>query len=300
MLRSGVPNFTKAVPIPLQGNPELNERWVQDRIAEDPSILGLGEVVLKARERSQPGAGRLDLLLEDADGEMRYKVEIQLGGTNASHIIRTLEYWDAERRRYREHNHCAVLVAEDVTSRFQSVIGLFNGAVPIIAIQMKAFQVGDWITLVFTKVLDVLSRGIDDDEVGEAEVTDRGYWERKGSRASLEIVDGMFGLLRDVARGHSLKYTKNYIGMGRDGQPDNFVVFKPRRNSVLMELRLAQDAGTQEEIDAAGLDMMDYKARSRRYRIRLGGEDLARSRDALLKILRKSYESESRLEDVGE
>jgi hypothetical protein len=34
----------------------------------------------------------LDLLLADQDLTTRYEVEIQLGATDASHIIRTIEY----------------------------------------------------------------------------------------------------------------------------------------------------------------------------------------------------------------
>ena len=34
-------------------------------------ILGLGDVVLKDKERIQPRAGRLDLLLQAADGNRR-------------------------------------------------------------------------------------------------------------------------------------------------------------------------------------------------------------------------------------
>jgi hypothetical protein len=56
-------------------------------------------------------AGRLDLLLEDPDPEAatRYEVEIQLGATDEPHIIRTLEYWDIERKRYPQYEHCAVM-----------------------------------------------------------------------------------------------------------------------------------------------------------------------------------------------
>lgn len=43
--------YAKFDTVSLKGHPELNERWVQDRIAEDPSILGLGDVVLKDKER---------------------------------------------------------------------------------------------------------------------------------------------------------------------------------------------------------------------------------------------------------
>ena len=63
--------------IQLKNHPSLNERWVQDVIAEDPSILGIGDVVLKDKERVHRNAGRLDLLLQEADGHGRYEVEIQ-------------------------------------------------------------------------------------------------------------------------------------------------------------------------------------------------------------------------------
>lgn len=96
--------FAKFEPVSIRNHAELNEKWVQDRIAEDPAILGLGDVVLKDRERIQPKAGRLDILLQDAESNRRYEVEIQLGATDESHIIRTIEYWDIERKRYPSMN----------------------------------------------------------------------------------------------------------------------------------------------------------------------------------------------------
>ena len=104
--------YEKLTKLSIRNHPELNERWVQERIAEDPSILGLGDLILKDKERPQAGAGRLDLLLQDADSSRRYEVEIQLGKTDESHIIRTIEYWDIERKRYPQYEHTAVIVAE--------------------------------------------------------------------------------------------------------------------------------------------------------------------------------------------
>lgn len=148
-------SFVQAERISLKLHPELNEKWVQELIAQKPSILGLGELVLRDKERMQPRAGRLDLLLEDPDpdAERRYEVEIQLGPTDETHIIRTPEYWDIERKRYPQYDHCAVLVAEDITSRFFNVISLFNGTIPLIALQMQALKVGEHNTLIFTKEL---------------------------------------------------------------------------------------------------------------------------------------------------
>src|SRR5207245_3839410 len=153
----------------LKDHPELTERWVQDRIAEDPSLLGLGDLVLKDKERIQPRAGRLDLLLQDPDASKRYEVEVQLGKSDEAHIIRTIEYWDIERKRYPQYDHTAVIVAEDITSRFLNVISLFNGSIPLVAIQLSALRLGDSVSLVCSKVLDEMRLGlVDEDEEVQA------------------------------------------------------------------------------------------------------------------------------------
>ena len=141
--KGGNVKYEKLTRLSIRSHPEVSERWVQERIAEDPSILGLGDVILKDKERIHSGAGRLDLLLQEAEGTRRYEVEIQLGKTDESHIIRTIEYWDIERKRYPQYDHTAVIVAEEITSRFLNVIGLFNGTIPLMAIQMSAVQIGD-------------------------------------------------------------------------------------------------------------------------------------------------------------
>jgi len=197
--------YTKFERISIKAHPELNERWVQDRISEDPGILGLGDVVLKDKERIQPRAGRLDLLLQDADSSRRYEVEIQLGSTDESHIIRTIEYWDIERKRYPQYDHTAVIVAEDITSRFLNVISLFNGGIPLIAIQMSGLQDEDRIGLVFTTVLDQVTLGLVDEDEEIREVTDRAYWESRGSRKTVAIADQLLEIARQFDADLDLK-----------------------------------------------------------------------------------------------
>jgi hypothetical protein len=58
--------YLKPERIWLKDHHELDERWLQARIGEDPALLGLGDLVLKDRERPQPRTGRMDLLLQDA------------------------------------------------------------------------------------------------------------------------------------------------------------------------------------------------------------------------------------------
>ena len=94
-----MPKLINPEKVTLLNNREITESVIQEMIAEDPSIIGLGDLVLKDKERPQPKAGRLDLLLQDPDSNRRYEVEIQLGKTDESHIISTIEYWDIERKR---------------------------------------------------------------------------------------------------------------------------------------------------------------------------------------------------------
>src|SRR5262249_48470387 len=177
-------HYQKPERVWLKDHSEFNEKWLQDRIAEDPSILGLGDLVLKDKERIQPRAGRLDLLLQDPDANKRYEVEVQLGKTDESHIIRTIEYWDIERKRYPQYEHTAVIVAEDITTRFLNVIALFNGSIPLVAIQMNTVKIGDTVSLVCSTVLGEVRLGLVDEDEEEQEVTDRAYWEKRGSKTT--------------------------------------------------------------------------------------------------------------------
>jgi hypothetical protein len=43
--------YCEAEKLSIENHPELDEEWVEDRFAEDPSILGLGDLVLKNRQR---------------------------------------------------------------------------------------------------------------------------------------------------------------------------------------------------------------------------------------------------------
>lgn len=282
-------DFVKAEKLWLRKHPTLNEKWVQEQIACDPAILGLGQLVLKDKERPQPHAGRLDLLLQDPESNRRYEVEVQLGKTDESHIIRTLEYWDIERKRYPQYDHCAVIVAEDITSRFLNVISLFNGTIPIMAIQMNALRVGQHTTLVFATVLNELSLGlVDDDE--DQEPTDRSYWEDRGTKATVAIADDLLTIIKGFDPAFDFKFNKFYIGLAKAGQPNNFVRFRAKKNNLRLEVRLDQSEEVQDRLEKAGLDLMDYESRSGRYRIRLTKGDVQQHSDLLKEVLSEAYQ----------
>jgi hypothetical protein len=272
----------------LKTHPEFSEKWIQDCIAENPSVLGLGELILKDKERNQPGAGRLDLLFQDPDSNIRYEVEIQLGKTDESHIIRTIEYWDLERKRYPQYDHVAVLIAEDMTSRFLNIISLFNGFIQLVAIQLNAIQVGNQITLVFTKVLDQrLGFAVEEEE--EQEVTDRSYWERHGSPATVGLADEVMQILKELDHELEMKYNKFYIGVAKYGKPFNFVIFRPKVRSLRVEPKLSKSEEIEEKLESAGLDVLEYDSRNQRYRIRLSKGEIEEHEGILRELLERAY-----------
>ncbi|MEP7351156.1 MAG: hypothetical protein ABI668_14550 [Sphingorhabdus sp.] len=283
--------FERAERLSLRAHPELTEKWVQDLIANDPSILGLGDLELRQKERIQPRAGRLDLLLQDPDTKRRYEVELQLGGTDETHIIRTIEYWDIERKRYPQYEHCAVLIAEDITSRFLNVIALFNGTIPLIALQMQALKLAGKTTIIFTRVMDEMTRGlVDEDEEAEAFPADRTYWEQKGSKATVALVDQFLAMLQEMDSSIDLKYNKHYIGLGRDGLAYNFVSFRPKKSTLTMEFKLPQSDDIDAMIEDAGLDALDYNARWTVYRLRLTAADVKSKSEVIKQLMKLAHD----------
>jgi hypothetical protein len=175
----------------------------------------------------QPRAGRLDLLLQDSESNRRFEIELQLGATDETHIIRTIEYWDIERKRYPQYDHCAVLVAENITSRFLNVISLFNGTIPLIAIQMQALKIGNNVTLVFTTVLDEMIRGeVNEDEAAPA---DRTYWEQRATKITVGLADQLLEIARQCDPSIQIKYFKVFIGLTKNGRPYSFISIRPQK-----------------------------------------------------------------------
>ncbi|MGD0090360.1 MAG: hypothetical protein ABSE73_10620 [Planctomycetota bacterium] len=227
--------------ITLKGHGEFTEKWLQEQICRDPSILPLeGDLYVIYKEKTLPGGGRLDLLLFDRKEKRRYEVELMLGATDESHIIRCIEYWDIERRRYPGYEHCAVIVAEDITTRFLNLLGLFGGTIPIIAIQLSALKIGDQIVLNFVKVLDRATQRVDDEEEGNSQSVDRDYWSGRSCAEVLEVADRMLEIINETANPKQrLNYTQGYIGLHNGAKANNFIIFQPKKKSIDLSLRIS-------------------------------------------------------------
>lgn len=259
------PKLVKAMPVSLK-DAGVTESWLEEQIENEPTMLRLGDVSVIDRQKRQEKAGRLDLLLEDDSGRKRYEVELMLGPTDESHLIRTVEYWDIERRKWPGYEHCAVLIAEDVASRFLNVISLFSGTVSFVAIQVNGLMVEGKLVLNFVKVLD--SRSLRKDETSELnqKVTDRSYWLSRASAAIVELTEKCIKIIHQassVSRGTT--YKKFYIGLSDGIRPENFVRFWPKKTFVWLKfnalssteswLKRLEDAGLYTEMGNEGEDL---------------------------------------------
>ena len=249
------PTYLKHQRISLKDHPDFNEAWLQDRIAEDPSILGLpGQPALLDRERRQDRAGRLDLLLHDPKTDRRFELELMLGSLDESHIVRTIEYWDIERRRYPSYDHVAVLVAEDVTSRFLNVLSLLSGSIPLIVMQCSALQVGDHLCLDFVKVLDQTSLRRDDDGPSQAKQSDRADWVQRVGEATIAMCESAVTILNQKAKSaYRVNFTQTYLGLKEGERSRNLVFFEPKKKFTHLGALVTNVDGWVERLEAADL-----------------------------------------------
>lgn len=207
----------------------FDEKWLQERIEADPNILGLdGNLRVVERERLQTSGGRIDFLLEDTDSRAMYEVEVMLGETDAAHIIRTIEYWDLERKRWPKRRHTAVLVAESINRRFFNVVQILSEAVPMVAIKVSLIEVKGEPILHFTTVLDIYQEP--DGKVSIANVEKGEAWWQAKAPWTLSVAQAFLKLTSLLFTKAKLTYEEDYIRLV-EGDKFRFAFGGKRANS---------------------------------------------------------------------
>lgn len=283
-------NFISPEKVDLKNNKEINEALLRDKIAKEPSIIGLGDLTLKDKERLQIDGGKLDLLLESpgGDGTIRYVVELQLGALDESHIIRAIKYWDYEKKKFPGYDYQIVIIAEDLT-KYLGVLNIFNGFIPLIAIQVSAFKNGNDVGIIFKKVLDVVKIGTEEDDAGQ-EIMDRDYWLKSATETYVKMADEILEIINGFSQGYTPNYTKNYIGLSRNGIANNFVLCRPKKGYMRLEINLPQSKEISDSIANAGLEEMEYASRRGAYRIRLAIGDIKKNEILITDLIKKAEE----------
>ncbi len=193
----------------------IKESYIQNIINENPAVLGLGDLVVVEKERKQSSGGRIDFLLKDPNDNTMYEVEFMLGETDPSHIIRSIEYWDIEKRRFPLRSHFAVLIAESFSRRYFNVIQLIGLNIPIIAIQLDAISFDGKHILNFTKILDIYEEQEESDE-SIPEVTESKWVEK--AKWTVEAIKQQFESIKPIDPGISLRFITSYIAISKNGR----------------------------------------------------------------------------------
>ncbi|MDE2968163.1 MAG: hypothetical protein OXS30_11865 [Chloroflexota bacterium] len=290
-------NTSKPVPIAptyvgMKSDPRFTEAWLEHAIAEDPALLGLGDLEVIDTQVAVPGGGRLDILLRDPESLTRYEVELQLGTLDESHIVRAIEYWDIERRRFPHYDHIAVIVAEDVSQRFHNVIQLIGESVPLIAIEVRLIETSDQLLLAATQIVKRLERGLE--EIDSSPPADRSQWVQRVGLGPVAMVDHLLEMINglNLAAGDAfaLKYNKHYIGLSLNGVARNMVTAKPVKSGhMIAEFKFPDDPDLRDDLVAAGLDPMSYDKTFNNFRVRLRPPDFNQHMEPLEQLIRRAH-----------
>jgi hypothetical protein len=211
-------------------NAGKDEYWLQDIIYDNPKILGLGNLQVVNKEKKQSSGGRLDILLKEPEENIMYEVEVMLGETDPSHIIRSIEYWDNEKRKYPQRQHFAVLVAESFDRRYFNVIQLMSLNIPMIAIQAELIEVNGEYVLNFTKIIDIYVEQEEDEQdvtpVNESTWSTYSTWTNTNAKE-------LHSYLKDKYKRINLRYTQSYISINIDGRNAYYLCKRNQPTSAL-------------------------------------------------------------------
>ncbi|HPO74390.1 MAG TPA: hypothetical protein PLJ31_16685, partial [Armatimonadota bacterium] len=120
----------------------------------------------------------------------------------------------------------------------------------------------------------------------------RAYWEKKGSKESVGIVDECLGILKANNPKLELKYNRYYIGLTEDGRPNNFVVFRAKKQFARAEVLLGDQASWGQRLEAAGLAVLTGEKERARIHFRISRDDPAKNRELLHEIFEAAYQEQ--------
>lgn len=261
-----------------------DEYWLQEQIWSNPRCLGLGELEQVRKEKKQSSGGRLDILLGNPEDDSRYAVEVMLGETDETHIIRTIEYWLRERRRHPTKQHYAVLVAEKINKRFFEVIYLLSETTPIIAIQANLRKIDNSLGLSFDTILDIYEDPADDSANGGdgSPLAFQQSWQKKAAW-TVSHANKLKSLLSSAMGDITLNFVQSYISLSVQGR--NFMWLHRRTGSNSL-LRFRADIGREDQI-ATLLDENNIsytRKASRRFVLTLNDQLLDKHKEAFIEL----------------
>ena len=114
------------------------------------------------------------------------------------------------------------------------------------------------------------------------------------------MADKLLAIVHEVteSKNRELNYNKHYIGLASGGVANNFILMKPRKQNVLLLVKLPRTDEVTELIEQS-LELISYDNRWNLYQVRVTQNDLAESNGALRELISRASgtKDSSRLED---
>jgi hypothetical protein len=119
--------------------------------------------------------------------------------------------------------------------------------------------------------------------------TDRDYWEKKASKATVQLADELLGIAREIDKDLEPSYNKHYIGIYKNGQAINFCIFRPKKNDINLKAWVERSDEIDNEIKKTGIEELTYDARTGAYRLALQKDDITKHHDFLKSLMLTAY-----------
>jgi predicted transport protein len=110
---------------------------------------------------------------------------------------------------------------------------------------------------------------------------------------NVALADQLLTVLKELDPSLEFKYNKFYIGLSKDGQPYNFVTFRPKKNHLNLDLKLPQSDELDAKIEQGGIETLEYNTRWSLYRLRLTKDDIKSKATVLKELAHAAYERRS-------
>ena len=94
-------------------------------------------------------------------------------------------------------------------------------------------------------------------------------------------------LIREFDESIELKYNKYYVGLAKEGRAFNFVIFQPRKNHIILSVRMPNTEDLDTRIDGADIDTLDH--RRGMYRLPITKDDLPSKSDFIKQLMNMAY-----------
>jgi len=239
----------------------LPESWLERKIREEPTILGLGGITKVFFQRKYKKAGRGDLILLDEENSILYSAELMLDEIDESHIVRCVDYWLTETRKpsNKDWSVIAVLAAESIReSRWFPVIEFLSQKMPLTVLEVAALKVSGHTTLTFTKFFDGQDQ-LEHVEGGEEDSgridVDKGYWAGKRPGEIIRVAESLARIFRSPNKQLRVTYLQGFWGFALGEKPKNFVTITPKQKFVNVRARIRDTESWSERLKKAGFEI---------------------------------------------